>query len=69
MIPVRPFLITCIESPSLNSIPTVRLTLHVHYTDDYPDSLPELSIPSYEGDLDPKEKADLLSQLHAVVSF
>ena len=69
MILVRPFLTTCIESLSLNNSPAVRLTLHVHYTDDYPDSLPELSIPSYEGDLDSKEKADLLSQLHAVVSF
>lgn len=47
----------------------VKLTLSVHYTDDYPDTLPDVSIEAIEGDLGDDEIAGILSGLKSVVRF
>jgi hypothetical protein len=48
---------------------TVKLTLRVHYTDGYPETLPELSLDAVDGDVDDDEVTELLSELWAVVSL
>jgi hypothetical protein len=45
----------------------VKLTLRVHYTDEYPDCLPEMALQVVEGELDDQELQDLLHELHTVV--
>lgn len=45
----------------------VRVVLRVHYTDQYPDTLPDLVLESADGELEDKEEADLLQQLRDVV--
>ncbi|KAI0082682.1 RWD-domain-containing protein [Panus rudis PR-1116 ss-1] len=45
----------------------VKLALNVHYVDDYPDALPDLSLEAIEGDIDDEERTDLLNGLKAVV--
>ncbi|CAL1704789.1 unnamed protein product [Somion occarium] len=44
----------------------LKLTLSVHYTDDYPDTLPDVSIEAIEGDLGDDEIAGILSGLKSV---
>ncbi|KAF8654188.1 hypothetical protein AX16_003717 [Volvariella volvacea WC 439] len=44
----------------------LRLSLFVHYTDQYPDILPELKLEAVEGDLEDSEKDDLLKQLNEI---
>jgi hypothetical protein len=45
----------------------VELTLRVHYTDDYPEELPELSLKAVDGELDDDEVTELLDKLRIVV--
>ena len=45
----------------------MRLILHVHYPDPYPDTLPGLRLETTEGELEDRECDDLLKQLEAVV--
>ncbi|KAJ4495555.1 hypothetical protein C8R41DRAFT_881045 [Lentinula lateritia] len=47
---------------------SLKLTLDVHYTDHYPDALPELSLVPLEGDVEQGELDDLLEGLIKVVS-
>ena len=47
---------------------SVQLTLDVHYTDDYPDALPELSLVPIEGDISEDEIEELLQSMRTVVS-
>lgn len=46
---------------------SVKLALDVHYTDDYPDELPEFHLEVTEGSLDEQETEDLLNELKTVV--
>ena len=48
---------------------TVKLSLNVHYTDEYPDVLPELAMECVEGELDDAELTSLEEDLKAVVSI
>jgi hypothetical protein len=41
----------------------------VHYTDDYPDALPELSLEAIEGSFECDELDSLLTELRTVVCF
>jgi len=43
------------------------MTLSVHYPDEYPDVLPDLSLTAAEGEIDDDEVTDLLKELHSVV--
>lgn len=45
----------------------MKLTLHVHYTDDYPDVLPDLSLTAVEGEIEDEELETLLEELKTVV--
>ena len=45
----------------------VQLTLTVHYTDAYPDELPDLSLDAIEGELEDDELQSLLNELCTVV--
>ncbi|THU90714.1 RWD domain-containing protein [Dendrothele bispora CBS 962.96] len=45
---------------------TLKLRLHVHYMDDYPDTLPELSLDSLGGEVDASETAHLINELKKV---
>jgi len=45
----------------------VRLSLTVHYTDGYPDELPDLSLEAIEGELVDDELESLLHELRTVV--
>ncbi|KAJ7285858.1 hypothetical protein C8J57DRAFT_1050408 [Mycena rebaudengoi] len=45
----------------------VKLTLQVHYTSQYPDALPELSLNAVEGEIQDSEINELLDDLRAVV--
>lgn len=49
------------------NIPLVRLALDVHYTDNYPDELPDFRIEVVEGSLDDDELDFLLNELKTVV--
>jgi len=40
----------------------------VHYTDSYPDELPQLSLDPLEGEVDEEEMNSLLNSARAVVS-
>jgi hypothetical protein len=40
----------------------------VHYTDSYPDELPELSLQPIDGEVDEDDIRDLLASAQAVVS-
>ncbi|GLB34978.1 putative RWD [Lyophyllum shimeji] len=44
----------------------LKLTLCVHYTDAYPDALPELSLRAVEGEVDDEEMEAVLEELRAV---
>ncbi|KAF8077970.1 RWD-domain-containing protein [Lyophyllum atratum] len=44
----------------------LKLTLCVHYTDEYPDALPELSLRTVEGDVDDEELDAILDELRSV---
>jgi len=44
----------------------LQLTLTVHYTEEYPDQLPELSLEAIEGELDDNELESLLDELRTV---
>ncbi|KAJ3998180.1 hypothetical protein F5050DRAFT_1567726 [Lentinula boryana] len=44
-------------------LPSLRLTLSVHYTDDYPDALPDLALAPLEGDVEQVELDNLLEGL------
>ncbi|KIK59901.1 hypothetical protein GYMLUDRAFT_44385 [Collybiopsis luxurians FD-317 M1] len=46
-----------------DGLPPLRLSLNVHYTDDYPDVLPELSLDPLEGDVEQSEIDNLLEGL------
>ncbi|OCH95513.1 RWD-domain-containing protein [Obba rivulosa] len=41
----------------------LRVALEVHYTDDYPDALPEMALDAIEGELGEKEEEELLDSL------
>lgn len=45
----------------------MKLTLCVHYTEAYPDCLPEMTLQAVEGQLDDQEVQDLLHELRTVV--
>jgi hypothetical protein len=45
----------------------VKLTLSVHYTDEYPDVLPELYLEAVEGEVEEEELDALLEELRGVV--
>ena len=45
----------------------MKLTLSVHFPDDYPDDLPELSLDVLEGRLSDEESHSVLEDLYAVV--
>lgn len=45
----------------------MQLQLTVHYTDSYPDELPELSLDPIEGELEDSEIEELLSGMRTVV--
>ncbi|EKM55426.1 uncharacterized protein PHACADRAFT_195458 [Phanerochaete carnosa HHB-10118-sp] len=47
-------------------IEPVKLTLDVRYPDNYPDTLPELSLEPLEGEVDDSEIEHLISELHKV---
>ncbi|KAJ3725981.1 ubiquitin-conjugating enzyme/RWD-like protein [Lentinula raphanica] len=47
-------------------LPPLKLSLHVHYTDDYPDALPDLSLTPLEGDVDQPELDTILHGLTKV---
>lgn len=49
------------------SLCLVKLTLCVHYTDQYPTVLPELSLRAVEGEVDDEELDALLEELRGVV--
>ena len=51
----------------LNVPATVKLVLEVHYTDDYPDTLPELSLEPLKGSIEEDEIENLLADLRRVV--
>ncbi|KIM87049.1 hypothetical protein PILCRDRAFT_95926 [Piloderma croceum F 1598] len=44
----------------------LRLTLTVHYTDGYPDKLPDLSLEAIEGELEDDELESLLHELRTI---
>lgn len=46
----------------------VKLSLKVHYTEEYPDVLPELAMECVEGELGDAELTSLEEDLKAVVS-
>ena len=48
-------------------IPTVKLTLDVKYSADYPDTLPELSLETIDGELEENEVDQLLTEMRTVV--
>ena len=45
----------------------VKMTLTVHYPDEYPDVLPDLSLTAAEGEIGDDEVTGLLKELHSVV--
>ncbi|KAI0054047.1 RWD-domain-containing protein [Auriscalpium vulgare] len=45
---------------------TLRLTLTVTYTDEYPDALPELELDAIEGELDEEEESGLLTDIRTI---
>jgi len=45
----------------------VKLLLNVHFTDDYPDSLPEMTLEPVEGELTDEEEAALLEGMKSTV--
>jgi hypothetical protein len=47
----------------------VKLALTVHYTDNYPDELPQFSLDPIEGEVDEDEVKALLDNAQAVVSM
>lgn len=51
----------------LNVPAAVKLVLEVHYTDGYPDTLPELSLEPLEGSIEEEELETLMSDLRRVV--
>lgn len=44
----------------------LKVALEVHYTEDYPDTLPDLVLEAVEGDLDDVEEVNLLASLRKV---
>ena len=48
-------------------IPTVKLTLDVKYSAGYPDTLPELSLETVDGELEENEVDQLLTEMRTVV--
>lgn len=56
-----------ISKISSTQIFAVQLTLHVLYPEQYPDTLPELSLESVDGDLEDDELTTLLGELRTVV--
>lgn len=52
---------------SAKSTPAVKLSFKVLYTNTYPDSLPELSLETLEGEIDQDDIDSLIDQLKAVV--
>ncbi|KAI9509361.1 RWD-domain-containing protein [Russula earlei] len=56
-----------IESDSLeDGEEFLKLTLTVHYTDNYPDELPNLTLQPLDGEIDEEEMNDLLDSARAV---
>ena len=51
-----------------NFLSPVRIALTVHYTDSYPDELPELSLQPIDGEADEDDIGDLIASAQAVVS-
>jgi len=47
----------------------VKLELHVHFSDDYPDVLPDLTLSPLEGEVDESEMVHLLDELKKVVGY
>lgn len=45
----------------------MKVTFEVHYTDHYPDELPDFTLNPIEGTLEDDEKEKLLKELHDVV--
>jgi hypothetical protein len=45
----------------------VKLTLTVHYTDGYPDELPDLSLDTIHGEVSEEARASLIDDLRAMV--
>ena len=53
---------------SVSSSNLVQRALDVHYPDDYPDALPELSLEPIEGDISGNEIEELLQSMRTFVS-
>jgi hypothetical protein len=62
------FVELCVEV-RLNALYPVKLALTVHYIDNYPDELPELSLDPIEGEVDEDEIKTLLDSAQAIVSM
>lgn len=56
-----------LRAPLLIYVSAVKLTLSVHYPDDYPNVLPDLALEAAGGELEDREKNVLLSDLQTVV--
>lgn len=61
------YLFSSFSKNSCLKIATVKIALEVHYTDDYPDALPDLAINTIEGSLRQEEVDELLNELRRVV--
>lgn len=61
------YALTTLELVDSCSLRLVKLTLCVHYTDQYPNVLPELSLRAVEGEADDEELDALLEELRGVV--
>lgn len=59
--------IRILNSQPLTQHSLVKLVLEVQYTDDYPDTLPELSLELMEGSIEDDEIENLLADLRRVV--
>jgi len=53
---------------SAQSLSPVKLAMTVHYTDGYPDELPELSLQLIDGEVDEDDIRALLASAQVVVS-
>ncbi|KAG6850230.1 hypothetical protein H0H93_016077 [Arthromyces matolae] len=51
----------------LDGAEELKVTLCVHYTDEYPDALPDLSLKPLEGELSEEESESILDDLRSVV--
>ena len=64
----NPVRFTDLDTENRPNLPPVRLAMTVHYTDSYPDELPELSLQPIDGEVDEDDIRALLAGAQAVVS-